>query len=121
MRQLLARMSVISEVPALNLDPSDRPRVSTGRSAATPPRGSSQTMAGLWAGIYNRADSHERRCQVVRDAEDALSRVLLSPVHLIPGTWEWRVAIARAQGTISEIARVYGCDRKQVYRIRRAA
>lgn len=114
MAQVVAEMTVISEAGAAQLGD-----LIHGGEKNQAPKGPRESMAEEHARAYEAAPGPVSRREALREAEDALIRARLSPRRqFVPGTLEWRVAIARAEGSIEEVSIVYGCSRSTVYRLR---
>ena len=116
MAQVLAEMSVLAEAPGAK-----HGDIVHGGEREQAPRGPDRTLCELHAERYRRAGGPVSRAQALRDAERALVEVRVSPTAghgLTPETLEWRVAIARAEGSVEMVAHRFGVARSTVYRCR---
>lgn len=114
MGQVVAEMSVISEAGAAQLGD-----IIHGGERDRSPRGPRRSLADDHAERYRQAAGPMSRRQALQDAETALIRARISPRRqYVPGTLEWKVAIARAEGSVERVSIVYGCSRQTVYRLR---
>lgn len=115
MRLTLLKLSVISEASGVRLGD-----VIHGGTPDRSPRGPHSSIAEYHRRVWRRAHSHEARCEALRGAQSAYIRARYAPRRSnVPGTLEWRLAIARDPRPAPVVAEVYGVSLRHVYNLRK--
>lgn len=115
MAQLLAKLSVLSEVAGRSYD---SVHVHGGERSGAP-SGPSESLYDTFHRRYSSARSETAKSEVIEAAEQALTQAQLSPRrHLVANTLEWRVAIATDPRSAGVVAWIFGCTERHVYRLR---
>lgn len=115
MAQLLARMSVLSEVSGRGYDGI---RVHGGEKSGAP-SGPSKSLYDAFRRRWARAESPRAQRQTIEAAKKALTHAQHAPKReFVPNTLEWRVAIANDSREVDVVAEVYGCSRSYAYKLR---
>lgn len=115
MAQVLAQLSVLSEVSAPSYEPSVH-----GGTPDRSPKGPRESTFDVFRRKYAAARGDVTRSAVLEEAIQALR----SARHarrglLVPGTDEWRVAIANDPRTPEDVSHAYGCARSYVYELKK--
>jgi hypothetical protein len=117
MRQVLAEMSVISDVAAV--------QYGDGSHGGTPdrsPRGPGETMGDAFWRRFCSAPGPVSRRAVLDDAVHALALARKRPPGPVEvGSDEWRLLVALDQRHVLVVAKEFGLSARQVFRIRAMA
>jgi hypothetical protein len=114
MAQLIAEMSVTSEVRASHMTGD----MIHGGNPDRSPRGPSRGMADEYRDRYNNAHKEESKKAVYDDAKRELMGLRLGKRHAVRGTWEWKLAIGSDTRPAASVAYTYDCSLQYVYRLR---
>lgn len=111
--QLLARMSVLSEVPAARTGD-----IVHGGEQSNAPKGPRRSMYDEFRVRYQGARSDRARELVIEEAKQAVRRHQLSQRGMVKGTQEWAIAIGLDPRPVEDVMHIYGCTERHVYRCR---